>query len=113
MLHAGMISFSIGFFSFFLALIGAVYLLLIETSSVEQFIGSYLVVLPVILWVSGILGAVVLYSFVRCQSCGKLLLIVTKMEHENKNKKTFFWFLRDLPPKVVCEHCGVEYEAHT
>ncbi len=65
---------------------------------------------PMLIWLSGNFLALILFLFVKCPSCGKLLVVVKKGNHVPKNKRKFTWFLRAIPPIVLCEHCGKEYK---
>jgi hypothetical protein len=108
-LHFGIISFTIGFWSLFLMLFAFVFLLVFgKLDYGKEILEHPLVIVPLITWVSGILIAVCIYVTIRCKSCGRLLLVVTDIAHKNKNKNWVLWFLRSLPPVIVCEHCGVE-----
>ncbi|MBA6399884.1 hypothetical protein [Colwellia sp. BRX10-4] len=66
-------------------------------------------VIPFTIWFFSALITFSLAAFVKCQSCNKRLVVITKSNVKSKNKGWVFWFLRELPPKIKCEHCGVLY----
>ena len=51
-----------------------------------------------------------LCAFIRCHYCNKRLAVITKSDHQVKNKHWVLWFLKGLPPQIKCEHCGVLYQ---
>ena len=109
-LHIAIVSFTIGFWSFFLMLGVFVYILATnEVVETKELLANLLFMVPVITWVVGIIFALAIYITIKCNSCGKLLLVVTNINHKNKNKGWLLWFLKPLPPKIICEHCGEAY----
>ena len=106
-LHIAIISFTIGFWSLFL-MIGTFILILSTNEAVgtRELLTNILFITPLITWVVGILLALAIYLTIKCKSCGKLLLVVTDINHTNRNKGWMFWFLKPLPPTIICEHCG-------
>lgn len=107
-LHLGMILFSAGYYSLFIGITG-----FIVVEALNWLDSGYWYIAPLAVWLSGILGSVLLFLFVKCPMCGKLLLVVTDINHIQKNKRRASWFLGSIPPVVVCEHCGSAYEGNT
>ena len=65
---------------------------------------------PFIIWFCFASVAFTLCAFIKCHSCGKRLVVITKSNHQPKNKGWVLWFIRELPPKIKCEHCSVPYQ---
>lgn len=106
-LHAAIVSFTVGFWAFFFMLVVFIFILSVgNVVDAKELIEKPVFIVPLLTWVIGILFAFCLYLTIKCKSCGRRLLVVTDMSHENKNKGWMFWFLKPIPPNIVCEHCG-------
>ena len=79
--------------------------------SIEKLFVNPILYIPIFIWFSFVSVAFTLCFFIKCHSCGKRLAVVTKSDHQPKNGGWILWFMRDLPPQIKCEHCGVLYQA--
>ena len=105
-LHLYMVCLSIGVISGYVVFILFV---LIACFSPFSSLANWYFILPLTLWLASMMIAVILGLIIRCQNCKKLLVVVTKTTHVTKNKNWVFWFLKSLPPTVICEHCEAAY----
>ncbi len=98
---------SIGVISFWVMIV--VFIVGVALNIEKLFINPILYI-PSIIWLSFVSVAFTLCLFIKCHSCGKRLAVITKSDHQPKNQGWVLWFLKDLPPQVKCEHCGVLYQ---
>jgi hypothetical protein len=104
-LHLYMVCLSIGVISGYIVFVLFPLVLWLSAASLT----SWYFVLPFTLWLAFMIAAVILGLTIKCQNCKKLLVVITNTNHINKNKSWVFWFLKDLPPTVLCEHCEAVY----
>jgi hypothetical protein len=72
-------------------------------------LANWYFILPFAMWLAFMMIAIILGLIIRCQNCENLLVVVTKTSHVTKNRSWVFWFLKKLPPTVICEHCEAVY----
>ncbi|EAW26528.1 hypothetical protein ATW7_12633 [Alteromonadales bacterium TW-7] len=106
-LHTYMTLLSIGVISFWLMIV--VFIAGVALG-VEKLLVNPIFYIPFFIWFGFVSVAFTLCLFIKCHHCDKRLAVITKSNHQPKNQGWVLWFLRDLPPQIKCEHCGVLYQ---
>ena len=104
-LHLYAVCTTVGVFSGYITFAVALSAIFTEEKILVQ---TYFLI-PLCAWIIFMSAHMLLAFSIKCQSCGKYLVLITSTEKVPINKGWVLWFLRDIPPVAKCEKCGKAY----